>query len=153
MTRKKKGAGIAIKAPNKKCNDITCPFHGNLKVRGRSFVGTVCSTNMQKTVTVEWGRLLYLKKFERYEEKRTKLKAHVPSCIQVIKGDKVRIYETRPLSKTKHFVVVENLGQDISFIAKQEGMLAAKIRREEHIENEGETKKKKGEKEKENESN
>jgi len=136
MTKKKKEIGITANIPNKKCTDVRCPFHGNLKVRGRSFVGVVSSTKMQKTITVEWPRLSYLKKYERYEKKKTKITAHVPGCMKVNRGDKVRIHETRPLSKTKNFVVVEVLGQDISFIAKEEGILASKVKRKEKTEDE-----------------
>ena len=62
---------------------------------------------MHRTVTIEWERKQYLPKFERYEKRRTKLKAHNPACINAKEGDIVTLGETRPLSKTKHFVVLE----------------------------------------------
>ncbi len=80
-----------------------------ISTRGREFVGIVVSDKMQKTVTVEWNRRKYMKKYERYEFKRTKVKAHNPKEIDAKKGDKVRIMETRPISKTKNFTVVEVL--------------------------------------------
>ncbi len=46
-------------------------------------------------------------KYNRYIKKRTKLKAHNPSCVNANKGDVVTIMECRPLSKTKKFVVLE----------------------------------------------
>ena len=80
-----------------------------LSLRGRQFVGVVVSTKAQKTVTVEWPRAYYIPKYERYEKRRTKVKAHVPEDLKVTLGNKVKIVETRPISKTKNFVVVEVL--------------------------------------------
>lgn len=76
---------------------------------GRKFVGTVISDRMHKTVTVEWERTKYVKKYERYERRRSRVKAHNPENINARSGQKVVIMETRPLSKTKNFVVTEIL--------------------------------------------
>lgn len=75
------------------------------KVR-KQIIGTVVSDKNDKTIIVEvgtkkkhpiYGKLVKVSK--RYvahdEENKAKL------------GDKVRIMETRPLSKTKHFELVE----------------------------------------------
>lgn len=94
-----------------KCKDRNCPFHGSLKTRGRIFTGTVVSDRMHRTVVVQWERRHYLPKYERYEKRRTKLKAHNPSCINAKEGDTVKIAECRPLSKTKNFVVIEKCKQ------------------------------------------
>lgn len=75
--------------------------------RGRTFQGIVVSDKMQKTVTVQWIRKKYLKKFERYAKKRTKVKAHNPPEINAKEGDLVTIKECRPISKTKKFIVTE----------------------------------------------
>ena len=75
--------------------------------RGRTFKGKVVSDKAQKTVTVEWMRRVYVPKYERYLIKRSKVKAHVPDEVSVKEGDFVVIKETRPISKTKKFVVVE----------------------------------------------
>ncbi len=96
-----------IEAPENKCNDPNCPFHGTLKVRGRMFEGTVKSDKMTKTVTVEWPRIVEIPKYKRYLIKRTRVKAHNPPCIDAHTGDKVLISECRPLSKTKKFVIVK----------------------------------------------
>jgi len=98
--------GIKVKEPERECNDPNCPWHGHLKVRGVVLRGVVVSTAMQKTVVVERQRLHYLPKYERYEKRTSRYKAHLPPCIDVRKGDEVIIMECRPLSKTKHFVVV-----------------------------------------------
>jgi small subunit ribosomal protein S17 len=84
---------------------------GKIKLHGRSFVGRVVSTKMQKTVTVEWDRVKYIHKYERNEKRRSRVHAHLPSSIQVKDGDIVKITETRPLSKTKTFVVVEKVSE------------------------------------------
>jgi len=103
----KKGNKIKTKEAEKKCEDLRCPFHGTLSVRGRTFVGKVISAKMYKTVTVEFDRINYIQKYERYEKRRTRIKAHNPECINAKEGDIVKIKECRPLSKTKKFVVIE----------------------------------------------
>lgn len=110
MEKKAKNIGIGVKAPEKGSEkEKKCPFYGNLKVHGREFVGTVVSDKMRNTVTVSWTRRLFVPKYERYKKKVTKVKAHNPESIDAKEGDKVRIAECRPLSKTKNFVVVEVL--------------------------------------------
>ena len=91
------------------CNDFRCAIHGELKTRGRVFEGKVVSAKMQKTITVEWPRLAYVPKDERYEKKRSKVKAHLPPCISVTEGDRVKIAECRPIAKTVKFVAIEKL--------------------------------------------
>ena len=56
-----------------------------------------------------WGSKCYeyINKFERYEKRNSKIKAHKPDCLDVKVGDSVKIAECRQLSKTKHFVLVE----------------------------------------------
>ena len=78
-----------------------------LSVRGKTFVGKVVSAKMHKTVVVEWERRTLIPKFERYEKRRSKVSAHNPEDINAQEGDVVKIQETRPLSKTKNFAVVE----------------------------------------------
>ncbi len=63
-----------------------------------------------------------MQKYERYEKKRTKLHVHNPECIDANIGDIVRIAETRPISKTKNFVIIENLGKEKCFVEKLEAM-------------------------------
>ncbi len=78
-----------------------------ISTRGRKFIGEVISDKMSKTVTVQWDRTKYIPKYERYEKRRTKVKAHNPESINAEKGDIVKIEETRPISKTKNFIVTE----------------------------------------------
>jgi len=88
-----------------------------IRTHGRSFVGVVISTKMAKTATVEWETKRYIPKFERYEKKRTRVKAHNQTDAK--KGDIVRITQTRPLSKTKHFIIIEHIGKEKLFEEKQ----------------------------------
>lgn len=102
----KKGIGIEIDLPKKTCSDRHCPFHGNMVVRGRTFHGTVIKTGMQKTATIEWPRLMYLPKYERYEKRRSRIKVHKPDCIDIVVGDNVMVMESRPISKTKSYIII-----------------------------------------------
>lgn len=102
-----------------------------ISLRGRSFVGTVTSSKMQKTVTVEWERKHYLKKYERYEKRRSRVKAHNPETINAKEGDVVRVMECKPLSKTKNFAVVEILGKEKLFKERKEAEEEAKFNRDE----------------------
>ncbi len=108
MKEKTKNIGIKVKIPITKCNDPHCPFHGNLKVRGRMFVGKVIKNLAHKTAKIEFQYLKPLTKYERYEKKRTRLQVHIPPCIKIKLGDQVKVIECRPISKTKNFVVIEN---------------------------------------------
>jgi small subunit ribosomal protein S17 len=103
----KTNIGVEVKAPEKKCEDIRCPFHGSLSTYGRTFTGTVASDKMSRTVSVVWERRVHIPKYERYEKRRSKVKAHNPDCMNAKEGDKVTIIQCRPISKTKQFVVIE----------------------------------------------
>ena len=100
---------ITLKKPELECDDVDCPFHGTLAVRGRILEGTVVSTRMQKSVVVQMSYTRYTKKYDRYARMRSRITAHSIPCIPVKVGDTVKIAECRPLSKTKSFVVVEVL--------------------------------------------
>jgi len=106
MTEKTK-AGAGKKEPV--CKDSNCAVHGHLKLRGRSFTGTVTSAKMRRTISVHMQRRRYLPKYERYERRMTTIKAHNPDCIGAAEGDKVTIIECRPISKTKKFIVQEKV--------------------------------------------
>ena len=82
-----------------------------ITVRGKTFTGKVVSAKMHKTVVVEWERRVLIPKFERYEKRRSKVSAHNPETINAKEGDIVRIQETRPISKTKNFAVIEILSK------------------------------------------
>ncbi|MBX5326562.1 MAG: 30S ribosomal protein S17 [Candidatus Bathyarchaeia archaeon] len=102
-------ADSSLKKPKKSCEDRNCPFHGELSVRGRILEGKVVSAKMERTVIVRRDYLHYVPKFRRYERRHGHLPAHNPPCLDVKEGDKVKIAECRPISKTVSFVVVEKL--------------------------------------------
>lgn len=108
------------KKTSQECNDPKCSFHGNISLRGRSFTGIVTSTNMTKTATVEWTYKWFIPKYERSETRKSKVHAHNPPCIDAQVGDIVQIMETRPLSKTKNFVIIKKLRKEIGFKEKEE---------------------------------
>ncbi|MFH1174679.1 MAG: 30S ribosomal protein S17 [archaeon] len=108
---KAKNTGINVPAPEKLVQDRNCPFTGTARLRGRTFVGRVISDRMAKTCTVEFSSRRLNKKYERYEQIRTRLKAHNPPSIAAKTGDLVKLAETRPLSKTKHFIIIQVLGE------------------------------------------
>ena len=99
--------GLMVKEPEGKCSDAKCPFHGKLKVRGKIIDGIVANDKMQKTVTVNTNYLFYQSKYRRYEKRTGSHHAHNPGCIAAKAGDRVKIAECRPLSKTVSFVVIE----------------------------------------------
>jgi|TARA_Y100000310_G_scaffold345671_1_gene468062 small subunit ribosomal protein S17 len=127
---KVKNIGIKVAKPADKCKDDNCPFHGKLRCRGRIFTGTIVSVKMQKTAIVEWEYRQFLKKYERYEKRGSRVKVHNPACINASEGDVVKIMECRPLSKTKNFVIVEILGKEKGFKERMEAEEEAKFRKE-----------------------
>ncbi|NLI62636.1 MAG: 30S ribosomal protein S17 [Methanosarcinaceae archaeon] len=102
-----KDIGLNVPLPEHECNDINCPFHGKLSVRGQTLIGTVISSKMDKTVVIERQHQATVTKYNRYEKRRTVMHAHNPPCLNAKQGDVVTITECRPLSKTKSFVVVK----------------------------------------------
>lgn len=106
-TKTEEIAKSELKMPDRKCSDKKCPFHGNLKIHGRVFVGEVISDKMHRTVSVQWKRKKIFRKYDRSAVFTSTIKAHNPDCINAKEGDIVKIAETRPLSKTKNFVVLE----------------------------------------------
>lgn len=80
-----------------------------VRTHGRVFTGEVVSDKMHRTVTVKWERRHYVPKYQRYERRFSKVKAHNPDEIDAKTGDKVEIMETRPLSKTKNFIVIRKI--------------------------------------------
>ncbi len=106
----KNDTGLGLKGPEKTCEDRNCPWHGQLAVRGRVFECTVMSTKTHLSAIVERSYHQLMPKYQRYERRKSKIVAHNPLCIAAKYGDTVVIAECRPISKTKHFVVVSKGG-------------------------------------------
>lgn len=101
----------------------------HIGTHGRVFEGTVISSKMQKTVTIEWNLTRKVPKYERFEKKRSRIKAHNPDHIAAEKGDLVKVQECRPLSKTKNFIIIEKVGKDTTYMQNEEHMQDAKFKR------------------------
>jgi small subunit ribosomal protein S17 len=71
-------------------------------------VGEVVSNKMDKTVVVMVSREFAYPLYGKRIRKRKKIKAHDEKNL-CQKGDLVKVVETRPLSKDKHWWVIEIL--------------------------------------------
>ena len=95
------------------CGDFACPIHGKIRLRGRSFFGTV-TKKFPKRVVIEFERTIFVRKYERYAKRKTKLHARLPDCMSndVNVGDYIEIKECRPISKIIHFIVVGKVNKE-----------------------------------------
>jgi len=108
-TTEARNIGINTNPPKDTCTDQHCPYHGKLSVRGQIITGVVSSTKMQNTIIVKREYMHHVPKYERYEKRTSLYAAHCPPCLDIQQGDKVRIAECRPLSKTVSFVAIDKL--------------------------------------------
>ena len=74
--------------------------------RRKSRVGTVVSDRMHKSVVVSFERMIQHKLYGKQATRTKKVVAHDEENAAKT-GDLVRIMETRPLSKTKRWRVIE----------------------------------------------
>lgn len=72
----------------------------------RVLKGIVVSDKMKDTATVLVERFIKAPKYNKYIVRTKKYKAHNPGNTKKI-GDKAVIEECRPISKDKHFIVIE----------------------------------------------
>ncbi|MDP2642139.1 MAG: 30S ribosomal protein S17 [bacterium] len=70
--------------------------------------GTVVSDKMKDTIVVSVEGYEKHPKYEKFIKRRKKFKVHDAGNTAKI-GDKVRIVETKPISKDKHFRLVNKL--------------------------------------------
>ena len=75
----------------------------------RVLQGKVVSNKMDKTVVVEVERRVLHPKYKKFVRSRAKYHAHDENN-ECSVNDEVLIQESRPLSKTKRWVVIENRG-------------------------------------------
>ena len=78
----------------------------------RRMTGVVTSDKMQKTVVVEVTRTYQHPLYKKVVHSRKQFKAHDELGCKI--GDHVKIVESRPISKTKRWVVEEILRRDIA---------------------------------------
>lgn len=74
---------------------------------GKKLSGVVVSDKMKDTTVVEVQRYFKDSKYGKFIKERKKYKAHDPGNTKKI-GDKVEIRETRPISKDKHFMIIND---------------------------------------------
>ncbi|HJM41813.1 MAG: 30S ribosomal protein S17 [Nitrospinota bacterium] len=78
----------------------------NTRSRRKTRVGRVIGNRMDKTATVRVDRLVQHPMLKRIMRRRTQLHVHDENN-ELSVGDLVRIMETRPLSKTKRWRLLE----------------------------------------------
>lgn len=83
-----------------------------MRERRKSFVGTVTSDKMDKTVVVSVVRVTRHQLYGKVIKINKKYKAHSESNEAKL-GDRVRIRECRPISKDKKFFVEEILERSV----------------------------------------
>lgn len=83
---------------------------GEAPARGRRIevTGEVISDKMNKTISVLMYRLVRHKKYGKFMRRTSVFKVHDEKNVAKV-GDTVRIYQTRPLSKTKRWALAEVL--------------------------------------------
>lgn len=75
----------------------------------RVLTGTVVSNKMDKSVTVRVDRRVRHPIYKKFMTQSKKIAAHdADNSFEI--GDIVRIRECRPISKSKHFEVIEKVG-------------------------------------------
>lgn len=73
-------------------------------------IGEVVSNKMQKTIVVKVERLVRHPEYKRRVKRTKKYKVHDETNRCVV-GDRVRIIETRPLSKEKRWRLLEVIAE------------------------------------------
>ncbi len=81
-------------------------MQSNSRTKRKERIGVVISDKMDKTITVQVDRVSRHPVYNRSIRKATKFKAHDEANTAKV-GDVVRIQETRPLSKTKRWRLLE----------------------------------------------
>src|SRR5690606_5081511 len=76
------------------------------KKRRNEVIGEVISDKMDKTISVQVYHRIRHKKYGKYIRRSTIYKAHDEKNVAKL-GDVVRIFQVRPLSKTKRWMLAE----------------------------------------------
>ncbi len=85
---------------------VTAKETENTRGRRVELQGEVVANKMQKTISVLVYRMIRHAKYGKFIKKSSIIKAHDEKQVSKV-GDTVRIYETRPLSKTKRWALAE----------------------------------------------
>ena len=81
-----------------------------MKNKGKIFTGTVVSAKTPQTVIVMVASTRLHPLYKKLMRRTKRLAVHNPT-LTLAEGDTVRIQETKPLSKTKHFIVLEKVAK------------------------------------------
>ena len=103
------------KVKSEECGDQSCPYHGNTRIRGKITKGIVVSKKSKNTLIIRRDYVQFVKKYQRYERRNTRLACHLPECLihEIEIGDFVRVGESRKISKTKAFIVLEKISSKV----------------------------------------
>ncbi|MBN1802937.1 MAG: 30S ribosomal protein S17 [Candidatus Lokiarchaeota archaeon] len=93
------------------CMDKYCPFHGSTKIRGKITKGVIVNKKARNSVIIRQDYVKFVKKYQRYERRNSRLACHLPECLrqEMQVGDLVIVGESRKISKTKAFVVLDKI--------------------------------------------
>lgn len=80
----------------------------NMLKKRKEYVGQVISDKMEKTVVVAIDRMVQDPRYKKFLKRTNRLKAHDEKNEAHV-GDRVKLIETRPISREKRWVVVEVL--------------------------------------------
>ncbi len=89
----------------------------------RTVIGTVTSDKMNKTRRVEIPRLVKHPRYGKYIRRRTVCHVHDEQNISHT-GDKVEIMESRPYSRTKHWLLLRVVSQAPTGVSTEESIAA-----------------------------
>ena len=104
------GSVLGVSAPAKpEQYDKNCPFYGELNVKDSTLVGVVVKKDVHGTATIQWEKKRIVPKYERYTSQRHRIRVHNPNSINAQVGQRVLVARTRPISKTKHHVIIKIL--------------------------------------------
>ena len=103
---------MAEKKLNKQENETSKIVISEKKIypRGRTFEGVV-KKKFHKRIVIEFERMIYIKKYERYARSITRIHARLQESMEkeINVGDLIKVQECRPLSKMIHFIVIKKL--------------------------------------------
>jgi small subunit ribosomal protein S17 len=73
----------------------------------KTLSGVVVSTKMQDTIVVAVSRYVKHPKYLKFQKLVKRYHVHAPGATKEV-GDMVEIRECRPISKKKHFMLIQN---------------------------------------------
>jgi len=97
---------------NSQITDAVAPSKGDQRGSRRVIVGTVTSSNMDKTATVTVIRRVRDRRFHKFLTRRVKYHVHDEHNTAKV-GDVVEIVESRPMSKTKRWRLLSTLSRAV----------------------------------------